>query len=315
MRKLGDILKAEVFTPARIGRLEQRFGVAIPVEVPPTPAPDETGCFCGGAGGTDPVAIAIGGRLDGVPDYLVPVDISRVTRVARDDGSVDELAPTKFRKVCPCPSGDRHLVEVSRVVMRLKAEAESVRVAARFASCAAPDEYAGFTWATYPGEDRMVVGAMQAWVEAGDWLLMDGPVGTGKTALAVIALMELQQAGKSGLFLHAPRLLAKLAEAATGRQRDGEPSLDELLDLATVPDVLVIDDVGFGDVTEPRRRALHLIVNARYGWAGKRTIFTTNLSVEKGEFSAWVGAATASRINQRAALLTVGGRDLREPQG
>jgi DNA replication protein DnaC len=111
---------------------------------------------------------------------------------------------------------------------------------------------------TYPGVDR--------------GLLYMGNVGTGKTHLAVAALKELVETkGAGGLYVNFLELVQQLQMSLDG----GGVSREDILGPVTRVDVLVLDELGGGRLTEWVRDLLYYVINSRY-MTKKVTIFTTN---------------------------------------
>lgn len=104
------------------------------------------------------------------------------------------------------------------------------------------------------------------------FLVLMGPVGTGKTYLAIAALRRLiLQHGVSGRFVDFQFLLGQLRDAYSKRNSE-----EDLLRPLRQADVLVIDEFGKGRTeNEWQLEKLDDIVNSRYN-SGKVTIITTN---------------------------------------
>jgi DNA replication protein DnaC len=103
-------------------------------------------------------------------------------------------------------------------------------------------------------------------------LLFMGSVGTGKTHLAVAALKELiATKGAQGLYVNFLELVQQLQMSFDG----GGSSREEILGPVTDADVLVLDELGAGRLTEWTRDLLYYVINSRY-MATQVTIFTTN---------------------------------------
>ncbi len=103
-------------------------------------------------------------------------------------------------------------------------------------------------------------------------LLFMGSVGTGKTHLAVAALAELAASkGVRGLYVNAVQLVQDLQLSFDG----GGTSREAILAPVTDTDVLVLDEIGAGRLTDWVRDLLYYVINARY-MARRITIFTTN---------------------------------------
>lgn len=107
------------------------------------------------------------------------------------------------------------------------------------------------------------------------WLTISGPVGNGKSHIAMAIVLESVYAGISARYYELDRLLDDLWILV--RANDGGMGYRDLLDdLATV-DVLAIDDIK-GDLfnTQWRTSQFEKIVQSRYTQE-RRTVWTTNL--------------------------------------
>jgi DNA replication protein DnaC len=103
-------------------------------------------------------------------------------------------------------------------------------------------------------------------------LLYMGNVGTGKTHLAVAALQELiLTKGAQGVYSNFLELVQELQMSFDG----SGASREEILGPVTEADVLVLDELGAGRLTEWVRDLLYYVINSRY-MANRVTIFTTN---------------------------------------
>src|SRR5829696_5661269 len=107
-------------------------------------------------------------------------------------------------------------------------------------------------------------------IESG--LLFAGPVGVGKTHLAVAILRGLAEKGRPGLFCEYGSLLREIQDSYNPVSRTSEMSV-----LAPVyeAEVLVLDELGASKPTEWVLDTMTHIVGRRYN-DKKLTIFTTN---------------------------------------
>ena len=108
-------------------------------------------------------------------------------------------------------------------------------------------------------------------IDAGTGIAFQGPVGTGKTALAMCVTKAALNAGRSVAIFPLPKLLSVIRDSY-GPDR----SYVQLADQLARVELLHIDDLGAERTTEWVLEELYTIVNARY--EDKRSIvFTTNL--------------------------------------
>lgn len=152
--------------------------------------------------------------------------------------------------------------------------------------------------------EERVRGVVEGWLdsETAYGLLINGPVGTGKTRLAAAIMAEVVRAKASGRMVLARRLLSELWEDTS--QGGGCAALDRLLKVPW----LVIDDLGHeGRVSEAVVGAFHELLSTRCG-NYQRTIITTNLSLE--EISQQYDASIASRLRAWTHIV-VAGKDRR----
>jgi DNA replication protein DnaC len=140
---------------------------------------------------------------------------------------------------------------------------------------------------------------------AGRGLWLYGPVGTGKTTLAMLCSRAAVDAGATVAIYSLPRLLA---EIRTTFEESSERSYTELLDRLTEVDLLHVDDVGAEKTSPWVLEQLYAIVNARYE-EERSVILTTNL--ERDALAEQITERTVSRLEEMCELLPVGGADLR----
>ena len=143
-------------------------------------------------------------------------------------------------------------------------------------------------------------------LDAGRGLWFDGPVGTGKTSLAILVAKAAKDAGRSYAVYPVPRLLAEIKRTF---DRDASDTyLGFFRRLCTV-DVLVLDDLGAEKQTEWVLEQLYSIVNER--WQDRRSIVvTTNIPDPDPEGPARQLAASARDLREAAARAD--GRDVDE---
>ncbi len=200
---------------------------------------------------------------EGVGDEVCPICFGTGTRLEAGKGAV----------ICDC----RRTNSASRAL-------DAARIPPRFRQCSFHNYY------PTQGNDSQYFAHGQASklvddypaVEAG--LLFMGPVGVGKTHLAVAILKELiEKKGIACLFYESGSLLKAIQDSYNPISQTSETRV-----LAPVyqAEVLVLDELGASVATNWVRDTLYQIINTRYN--NKRlTIFTTNYldepRVEKAE--------------------------------
>lgn len=185
-----------------------------------------------------------------------------------------------------------------------RAEAEAMRAerdAAAWAQvCPSRFRHACWEWvATEHG--AAAVADLQAW--AADPkppnLVLLGPVGTGKTAAALLACKQGQlERGQGVLFYPAPELLDAL------RPGGAEGAMTRMLDAPR----LVIDDLGTEKPTDWTAERQGIVVNRR--WMEERPIVATS-NLQPKELCDAITERTYSRLVGGALVLELGGQDRR----
>jgi DNA replication protein DnaC len=188
---------------------------------------------------------------------------------------------------CPVCGGtgfviaQREGVEVAvRCSCRREGKAEALLVGARIPPRYHHCSIDGFEiWSGDPGSRNLQARAKRQTREFVDCypkvergLLYMGSVGTGKTHLAVATLKELiVTKGTQGLYVNFLDLVQQLQMSFDG----GGASREEILGPVTDAELLVLDELGAGRLTEWVRDLLYYVINSRY-MATRVTIFTTN---------------------------------------
>ena len=147
-------------------------------------------------------------------------------------------------------------------------------------------------------------------------LLYAGPVGVGKTHLAVAILRGLSEKGACSLFCEYGSLLREIQDSYNPISRTSEMSV-----LAPVyeAEVLVLDELGASKPTEWVLDTMTHIIGRRYN-DKKLTIFTTNYTDEgQSPFAETlqdrIGARLRSRLYEMCSTVLIDGEDYRRRQG
>ena len=117
--------------------------------------------------------------------------------------------------------------------------------------------------------------ARGAWVTAPENLIFAGPIGTGKTHLAIALGVEATKQKRRVLFTRAADLVRELVEARDTRE------LTRLQQRLLRVDVLIVDELGFVPFDRPGGELLFNLLTDRY--ERRATVVTTNLA-----FAEWV---------------------------
>lgn len=148
-------------------------------------------------------------------------------------------------------------------------------------------------------------------VDAG--LLITGPVGVGKTHLAVAVLNELVDTrGATALFCDFSDLLDRIQASFS---RASEESQDDIVAPYRDADLLVLDELGARRPSDWVREVLYGLLNTRYN-RRRLTILTTNFGDEPdargGEtLEMRVGAPVRSRLWEMTQLVPISADDFR----
>ena len=159
--------------------------------------------------------------------------------------------------------------------------------------------------------DRDIVKATKRFIDsiednldAGRGLWFMGPVGTGKTTLAMLVSKAALKAGRSVAIYSLPRLLNEIRDT-----HRAERSHVELLDRLTAVDLLHVDDVGAERTTDWVLEELYSIVNARY--EDQRSIVITTNILDREALCEQISERTVSRLTEMCDELPLLGHDRR----
>jgi DNA replication protein DnaC len=141
-------------------------------------------------------------------------------------------------------------------------------------------------------------------LDAGRGLWFMGPVGTGKTTLAMLVSKAALKAGRSVAIYSLPRLLNEIRDT-----HRAERSHVDLLDRLAAIDLLHIDDVGAERTTDWVLEELYSIVNARYE-DQRSMVITTNI-LDREALCEQITERTVSRLTEMCDELPLLGHDRR----
>ncbi|HKP69046.1 MAG TPA: ATP-binding protein [Pyrinomonadaceae bacterium] len=214
-------------------------------------------------------------------------------------GSGMEIVPGKGARACNCQRNQTHSSPLD------KAKLPRRYVACHFNSYSPsdPSQVKALRLATqftmeYPAVDR--------------GLILTGPVGVGKTHLAVSILKGLTERGFRCLFYEFGSLLKEIQDSYNANTKTSELGV-----LAPVlnADVLVLDELGASKPTDWVRDTMAHIINTRYN-DKKATIFTTNYADERRNereetLEDRIGIRLRSRLFEMCKTIEVKGSDYR----
>jgi DNA replication protein DnaC len=149
--------------------------------------------------------------------------------------------------------------------------------------------------------------ARSEWVTQPENLILAGPIGTGKTHLAIALGVEATKQKRRVLFTRAADLVRQLLEARDARE------LGRLQRRLLTLDALIIDELGFVPFDRVGGELLFSLITDRY--ERRATVVTTNLA-----FAEWVTVfagdeklttALLDRLAHHATVITTKGKSYR----
>jgi len=201
-----------------------------------------------------------------------------------------------------CPECGKAAADAERQAER------SERVSGLMARSRIPEEYQGRSLSTFPTAlpaQRQVTDNLRTWLarydelrataKRGSWLVMLGPVGSGKTGLACALMHELLQRGRGCVY----HTLTSLRRWCWDSRHRGSSESDAVESISRV-DLLVIDEIGASTASDAETALFGEIMANRC--AGHRpTILISNLSRE--QLLDRLDERVVDRIGQRAAWI------------
>ena len=141
-------------------------------------------------------------------------------------------------------------------------------------------------------------------LDGGRGLWFMGPVGTGKTTLAMLVSKAALKAGRSVAIYSLPRLLNEIRDT-----HRAERSHLALLDRLIAVDLLHIDDVGAERTTDWVLEELYSIINGRY--EDQRSVVITTNILDREALCEQITERTVSRLTEMCDELPLLGHDRR----
>jgi DNA replication protein DnaC len=202
---------------------------------------------------------------------------------------------TNTARDCPCRP---------QIIARNQAQSLSAVIPARYRDI-------GFDRFPVTEIDPKIVGAARRFVEridanldSGRGLWFMGPVGTGKTTLAMLVTKAAMEAGRSAARYSLPGLLSLI------RKTFDTGSHNDLLERLTAVDLLHIDDIGAEQTTPWVLEELYSIINARYE-EERSVVITTNI-LDRDILCQQITERTVSRLTEMCDELPLVGHDHRK---
>jgi DNA replication protein DnaC len=142
-------------------------------------------------------------------------------------------------------------------------------------------------------EVRAFTEEIDARLDEGNGLWLQGTTGTGKTTLAMLVSKAALDAGRTAAIYSLPQLLARIRRTFDGEA--GEDSYFTFFNRLVSVDLLHLDDLGAENRTEWVLEQLYSIIDRRYN-DQRSVVVTTNL--EEPELQEQLGDRIVSRLTE-----------------
>lgn len=222
-------------------------------------------------------------------------------------------APAALRTACPQCNGsgwaptseDARRVEpcVCQGDLRRRQRIAAAAIPPRyFPHCRLADFHERNNAALVAAKQRLKDFADEWMPNSGRGLLLVGGCGSGKTHLAVAALLEIIDRGKPGRLLFC-NFQDLIQEIQASFDSEDTPSKSEILRPLREADLLVLDELGSQKPSVFVQDILYYVINSRYNGL-RSTIFTTNYVNDLGER---IGERLRSRLYEMTEELRLVG--------
>jgi DNA replication protein DnaC len=212
----------------------------------------------------------------------------KVTRECPRHGDYEDLAVTVAGKQiwagCPTCDDDQQRAERAERVAEIRERQLRFEIESRLKAACIPPRFLGRTLEDYkPGPDsnaallaaRRYADDFPAGRMVGRSLIFCGRPGTGKTHLAVGIANQIMASEFTAAFFSVINAVRRIRETY---RRDSDETEREAIRTFTLPDLLILDEVGQQRGTDDEKMLLFDIINARYE-AVKPTIIISNLDL------------------------------------
>ncbi len=179
----------------------------------------------------------------------------------------------------------------------------------KFAGLPYHQKLSDFEFDAQPSIDQNLIGRLATlrFLEDGTNVLLLGPPGVGKTALAIGLALKALEAGHRIYYIPCHDLVGRLRKAIKLDR------LERLLSTMIRPKLLVLDEIGYTPLERPEATFLFEIVAKRYD-LGKSIIITSNKS-----WGSWgdilpdqvMAAAILDRLLHRSVTINIQGESFR----
>jgi DNA replication protein DnaC len=146
-------------------------------------------------------------------------------------------------------------------------------------------------------------------VSGGRNLILWGPSGVGKTALGIALCYKAIQYGATARFVTCTELIGELVQARARNE------WERALARALMPEVLVIDEVGYLSYGPYAANVLFPVIDKRYLRGDRPLLLTTNKDPAQWGavlHDAELSAAILDRLLHKGEILKLGGRSYRQ---